>query len=211
MWTGESVSLFGSYITQLAFPLTAILVLHATASEVGLINAARFVPFLLLPLFAGVWVDRYRRKPLLLMARAGCALALGVVPLAQSVGVLSIAVMCAVAFVIGSLGVVDQVAYQAFVPSVVSQEQLVRANSGFSGSESVASVAGPGVAGVLVAAITAPMALLTDVGSYVFSALMLLFVRAEERRPAPSDTERRVFAQIRIGLRLALGTGCWRH
>lgn len=205
MWTGESVSLFGTYITQLAFPLTAILALDATASEVGFINAARFAPLLLIPLFAGVWVDRHRRKPLLLMARVGCAVALCAVPLAQRAGMLSIALMCVIAFVIGALGVVDQIAYQAFVPSVVPKDQLVQANSGFMGSESVASVAGPGVAGLLVAAISAPVALLANAASFVFSTVMLLFVRVKEEKPASVDGDKRVFAQILLGMRLTLG------
>jgi MFS family permease len=205
-WAGESVSLFGNYITYLAFPLTAVLVLHATPSEVGIINAARFVPLLFLPLFAGVWVDRRRRKPVLMAVRAGSAMALCVVPIAWKAGWLSIALMACTAFVIGALSVVDQIAYQAFVPTLVPQKQLVSVNSAFTGSESVASVAGPGAAGLLVAAFTAPVALLVDAGSFAFSVVTLLFVRAKEDKPTPSGGDRRVVAQIRKGLRLTLGS-----
>jgi predicted MFS family arabinose efflux permease len=133
-------------------------------------------------------------------------MALCVVPIAWKAGWLSIALMACTAFVIGALSVVDQIAYQAFVPTLVPQEQLVSVNSAFTGSESVASVAGPGAAGLLVAAFAAPVALLVDAGSFAFSVVTLLFVRAKEDKPTPSGGDRRVVAQIREGLRLTLGS-----
>lgn len=202
LWTGESVSLFGSYITQLAMPLTAILALHATALDVSYLNAARFAPALIIPLLAGVWVDRRRRKPLLLAARVGCALTLGVVPAARAAGVLDIPLMCAVACLLSALVIVDQIAYQAFVPSVVGQDQLVQANSGFMGSGSVASLAGPGAGGLLVSLITAPATLLVDAASYIFCSLTLLLVSVGEQAPVPRPGNVRIFSRILTGMRL---------
>lgn len=205
LWIGESVSLFGSYITYLAFPLTAILVLHASATQIGLINGARFLPGLVVPLVAGVMMDRRPRKPVLMATRLSSCVTLCAVPAAAALHVLSIGAMCALAFLVGALSVVDQIANQTLVPSVVAAEDLVQANSGLVASESVASVGVPGIAGVLVSLLTAPIALLIDAASFLVSTAMLSRIRIAEPAPAPRPAGQNMFRQIRRGIRITLG------
>src|SRR5438105_1127587 len=161
-WVGESISLFGSEVTALALPLTAVLVLHATAGQMGLVVAARNIPFLLVGLMAGVWVDRLRRRPILIITDLGNALLLASIPLAAIIGRLTIEQIYIVTLLVGILNVVSAVAYQSFIPSLVRREQLVEGNSKMEVSSSVAGIAGPGLGGLLVQWLTAPVAIIAD-------------------------------------------------
>ena len=150
LWGAETVSQLGTQVTLLALPLTAVLVLHATPFEVGLLGTAEFLPFLLVGLPAGVWVDRMRRRPILIAGDLGRAVALGTIPLAYSLGVLHIVQLYVVAFISGICTVFFDVAYQSYLPSLVDRDQLMDGNSKLEISRSGAQLAGPGLAGALL-------------------------------------------------------------
>src|SRR5690349_16353935 len=123
LWSGESISLFGSQITALALPLTAALVLKASPAEMGLLATVEFLPFLFLSLFAGVWVDRLPRRPILVLADLGRALLLGSIPAAFFLNVLSIELLYLVGVLTGVMTVFFDVAYQSYLPSLVERDQ----------------------------------------------------------------------------------------
>src|SRR5689334_13500940 len=162
LWAGETVSLLGSQITVLALPLVAILELHASAAQLGLLAAARWAPYLVLTLPAGVWVDRHRRRPVLVAADLGQAALLVAVPALAALDALSIGGLVAIAFGVGACAVFFELAYRAYLPAIVEQDRLTDANSRLSVSQSLAEVAGPSLGAVLVQAASAPFALLVD-------------------------------------------------
>jgi MFS family permease len=204
LWIGQTISLVGSQMTILALPLVAILALEATPVQVGILGAAQYAPFLVLGLLAGVWVDRLRRRPLLIWADLGRAALLGSIPTAAVVGLLRIEQLYLVAFLAGVLTVFFDVAYQSFLPSLVRREQLVEGNSKLEMSRSFAQIAGPGLGGGLVQLVTAPIALLVDSLSFLASALFVASIHAREREPDRSARQS-LRAEIVEGLRLVFG------
>jgi MFS family permease len=201
LWAGHTISRFGSEISQLAIPLTAALVLNASAAQMGVLGAVEFAPFLLLSLFAGVWVDRLPRRPILIVADVGRALLLGSIPLAAIYGVLSIEQLYIVGAGTGVLTVFFDVADMAFLPALVSREHLVEGNSKLEVSRSVAQILGPGVGGALVQIVTAPIAVALDALSFIASMLFLITIRVPE--PAvkrPSGPQASVWSDIKEGL-----------
>jgi MFS family permease len=206
LWFGQTVSQVGTQITLLALPLLAITTLHATPFQVGLLAAVETFPFLLVGLPAGVWVDRTRRRPLLILTDVGRALLLATIPVAKAAGGLTLAQLFAVAFGIGILTVLFDVAYLAYLPSIVDAEALLRANSRLEISRSGAELVGPGLGGALVQALTAPYAILVDSVSYVASAIGLLTIRTPEPDLRADHTERpSMGSAIAEGLRHVLG------
>jgi len=187
MWSAQTISQFGDEITQLALPLVAILTLDAKPFEIGLLGTFQFLPFILLTIPAGVWVDRMRRKPILIGADIGRALLLSSIPVAFVGGWLSMPQLYVVAFAVGCLEVFFDVAYMSYLPAVVERDQLVEGNAKLELSVSASSVIGPGLAGFLVELFRAPFAIVFDVLSYVGSAIMLLLIRRPETPPAPHD------------------------
>ena len=144
LWSAQTISQFGSQVSQLALPLAAILVLDASAFEVALLGTVEFLPFLLFALPAGVWVDRLRRKPILVLGDLGRAVALGSIPVAYAFDALTIWQLYAVGFLVGVGTVFFDVAYQSYLPSLVDRDQLVDGNSKLEVSRSGAALAGPG-------------------------------------------------------------------
>ena len=202
LWAAHTVSLLGSQVTVIAMPLMAILLLHATPLEVGILTACGYLPFLLIGLPAGVLVDRWPLRRLLVAVDLGRALVLGLVPIAYATDALSIAALGAVMFVHGTLTTFADTAHLSFLPSLVERHQLVDGNTKLGASYSVAELAGPGLGGALVKFASAPFALLVDATSFVASALILLRVRRLSQRPSPATTEpERLGAQIREGMR----------
>jgi MFS family permease len=153
LWGGETVSELGSQVSLLAIPLLAVRTLHATTFEMGLLTAASTAAFLIVGLPAGVWVDRVRRRRLMIGADLGRVLALGSIPIAAAVGGLTLVQLFVVTLVSGVLTVFFDVAYQSYLPALVGREHLVEGNAKLTGSAQVAAVAGPSVAGGLVQAI----------------------------------------------------------
>ena len=150
LWTAETVSVFGSAITQLALPLIAATYLQVTPFEFGLLTTIEFLPFILLSLPAGVWVDRLRRRPILIVADLGRAVAIASIPIAFYFDALTIWQLYVVGFVNGCFTVFFDVAYQSYLPSVVERDQLVDGNSKLEITRSAAQILGPGAAGILI-------------------------------------------------------------
>ncbi len=209
LWSAQTISQFGSQVSQLALPLVAILVLEASAFEVALIGTVEFLPFLLFALPAGVWVDRLRRKPILVLGDLGRATALLSVPVAYAFDALTIWQLYAVGFVVGVGTVFFDVAYQSYLPSLVERGQLVEGNSKLEISRSGAALAGPGLAGALIGAVTAPYAILLDAVSFIGSAGLIVRIRRTEPLPEPAvkPSMRRELVE---GLRYLLGHRFWR-
>jgi MFS family permease len=202
LWAGQTISLIGSQITFLALPLTAVLVLDATPAQMGFLTAAEAIPSLLVGLFVGVWVDRYRRRPILIAADLGRAVLLLVIPIAAIMGVLRIEHLYIVAFLVGTLELVFDVAHRSFLPSLVKREQLIEGNSKLEMSRSVAMILGPGAAGGLVQLVTAPIAITVDAISFLLSALFLGWIRTPEPAPRPSEQRESIWEEVSEGLRL---------
>lgn len=198
LWGAQSISIFGTYITMIALPLLAVTTLDATPFEMGVLTAAASLPYLLMGLIVGVWVDRLRKRPLLIAADVGRAICLLVVPAGAIFDWLSIPLLVAVAFAHGTLAMLFDVADTTYLPSLVRRDQLVEANGKLEVSTSVAQISGPALAGGLVSLLTAPFALVLDSVSYLASAVMLK--RIEHVEPLPERTEREtLFAQISNG------------
>jgi MFS family permease len=204
LWAGQTISQFGSQVSGLALPLIAILVLNASAFEVAALGVVEFLPFALFSLPAGVWVDRLRRRPILIIADWGRAVALASIPIAYFAADLGLWHLYVVGFLVGGLTVFFDVAYQSYLPALVTREQLVEGNAKLEVSRSGAQVAGPAIAGVLISALTAPYAIVADAVSFVASALCLSRIRRAE--PTPAAAERLPMrTEILEGLRYVAG------
>jgi MFS family permease len=208
LWTAETISQVGSQVTLLALPLVAITVLDASAFEVGLLSTVEFAPFVLVGLPAGVWVDRLRRRPVLVAGDLGRAAVLLSIPVAYQLGVLTIGQLYVVGFVTGVLTVFFDVAYQSYLPALVASDQLIDGNAKLEISRSGAQIAGPGLAGGLIDLLTAPLAVLVDALSFALSAVFIGLIRRREPAPERGPAERRSGAMRREmaeGLRYVLG------
>jgi MFS family permease len=200
LWSAETVSQFGTQISLLALPLAAIDVVHASAFEVAVLATAEYLPFLLVSLPAGVWVDRLRRRPILVagdVARAGL---LASVPIAYAFDALTIWQLYGVGFFVGIATVFFDVAYQSYLPSLVERNQLVDGNAKLEISRSAAQIGGPGLAGLLVDLLKAPTAILFDAFSFLGSALFLFRIRKAEPSPQAEGVRRRMRDELREGL-----------
>ncbi len=187
LWMAHVTSGAGTAITTVALPLIAVLLLDATPSQMGLLGAASSLPNLLFGFVAGVWVDRIRRRPILVWADIGRALALGSIPAAAWLGQLSFLHLWMVTFAAGALTVFFQIAAISVLPSLVEKRDLVEANSKLSISDALLSIAGPAAAGGLVQLLSAPKAILVDVVSYLLSALALGGVADDKPQSQPSQ------------------------
>src|ERR687887_1304355 len=179
LWSAQSISQLGSQLTGLALPLAALLVLHASATEVAVLAALEWTPWLLFSLPVGAWVDRVYRRPILVAADIGRGIALLSVPAAYAADALTLGQLYVVAFATGVLTVFFDVAYQSYLPSLVERSQLSEGNSKLEISRSAAGLAGPGLAGVLVQVFTAPVAILGDAISFFVSAALIGRIRGE--------------------------------
>jgi MFS family permease len=204
LWIGDTVSQFGSQVSMLAVPLTAVLTLHASTLQVGLLTAVSSAAFLVIGLPAGAWVDRHRRRPVLIAGNLVRAVLLGSIPAAAALGVLRLGQLYAVAFATGICTVFFDVAYQSYLPNLVGRERLVEGNGRLEASRSAAYLAGPSIAGYLVQAVGAPVAILADAVSFLWSAGWIGAIRAREAVPAANE-RRSLRADIGEGLRLVFG------
>jgi MFS family permease len=215
LWSAETISQFGSQVSGLALPFVAIVVLHVSAFEVAALGTIEFLPFILFSLPAGVWVDRLRRRPILIVGDLGRGALLVSVPIAYALDVLTIWQLYAVGFLVGTLTVFFDVAYQSYLPSLVERKNLVDGNSKLEISRSAAQLGGPGLAGLLIGWITAPYAVLVDSLSFLGSALFVLGIR---RREAPVEREvdesgrsASMKSEIAAGVRYVFGNRYLRH
>jgi MFS family permease len=202
LWLGQTVSRLGSVVTRTAVPLVALLVLGAGPPEMAFLVVAASLGVLLVGLVAGAWVDRLRRRPLLIWADGIRALLLLSIPVAFVAGVLGMEQLYVVMFAEACLGSVFDAAYPAYVPSLIGVDRVIDGNSKLATSSSIAEIGGPGLAGTLVQVVSAPFAILVDAVSYVVSAISLLLIRTPEP-PAPVRTEATpIRREIGEGLRL---------
>jgi len=205
LWVGQTVSRLGSVVTRTALPLVALLVLGAGPFELAFLVIAQSLSVLLVGLVAGAWVDRLRRRPILIASDVARAALLFTIPLAQALGALRMEQLYAVAFLAGCLDVMFSAAYPAYVPSLIGVDRVVEGNSKLATSSAIAEVGGPGLAGALVQIISAPFAILVDALSYLVSALSVALIRTPEpARPAREATSR-VIGEIAEGLRVVRG------
>jgi MFS family permease len=199
LWIGQSISELGSQVTTLALPLAAVLVLHASTLQVGLLTTAGYAAFLLVGLPAGAWVDRLRRRPIMITADIVRAVTLASVPAAYALRVLTLGQLYVVAFTVGVASVFFDVAYMSYVPSLVGVEHVVEANAKLQVTVSLAQVGGPSAAGYLIGALGAPVAFLANAASFVVSVLSLAAIR--EREPPPvRDDPRTIRAEMTEGV-----------
>jgi MFS family permease len=208
LWSASVVSALGSSVTALALPLLAALTLGATPAQMGLLVASETIPILLLGLPAGVWVDRRRKRPIMVAADVGRAALLGVVPVAAWLGILRIELLLLIAFLSGALSVFFEIASQSFVPTLLATDKLTEGNARLHTGWGLAEAAGPSLAGWLTQAVSAAFALLVDALSYAVSAALLLGIRTDEiapRRAAAGD-ETLFWRELREGVGVVAGT-----
>jgi MFS family permease len=184
LWAGQAISELGSRFTREGLPLVAVISLGATTVQTGLLAAASTIPVLVLALVAGVWVDRVRRRPVLVSTDLARAAVLLVVPVGAWLGFLRVELLFAVAVVTGALTVFFDVAYRSYLPVLVSRQHLVEGNSKLAATDAAAEVGGPALVGALIQVVTAPVAILVDALSYLWSALAVGLIR--HREPVPS-------------------------
>ncbi|MFG2059065.1 MFS transporter [Micromonospora sp. NPDC048930] len=197
-WAADTLSTFGTYLTTVGLPILAIVTLDASDAEVGLVNGARWTPYLLFGLLAGVVADRHRRRPILVatdLARAGLLTLIAALAL---LGLLGVPLLLVLVAVLGALSLLHEAAHQSYLPRLVPPAALTRANARMEQSASVAQTTGPFLGGAVVTAVGAPVAMLVDAVSYLVSGLLLTTIRRPE--PAPAPARRHLGHELREGL-----------
>lgn len=207
LWSAETVSQFGTQVSLLALPLTAVLVLDASAFEVAVLGTVEFMPFILFTLPAGVWVDRLPRRPILIAGDFGRAALLATIPVAYLADVLALWQLYVVGFLVGICTVFFDIAYQSYLPALVKRKHIIEGNSKLEISRSSAQIGGPGLGGLLVQLFTAPYAILVDAVSFVGSGLFVL--RIDKQEPpvvaAEEGAKPSMRTELKEGLRFVLG------
>ncbi len=203
LWGAATVSTFGSLVTRTALPFTAILLLDASPSAIGVLRVAELLPGFLFGLVAGAWVDRLRRKPIMIATDLGRALLIVTIPLAAFLGWLGLGQLYVIAALVSVLSVFFDVAYQSFLPSLVKNDELVEANSKLSAAMSVAEASAFSSAGWLIQLLTAPVAMLVDALTFIASAGLVARIREPELQTEPSSAESRpsIASDVVEGLR----------
>ena len=199
-WTAAAVSSFGTYVTSLAIQVLVVVTLHGGAAQVGLVSSARWLPYLLFGVVAGVLVDRARRRPVLIGTDVVRGVLLVAIPLLAVGHHLSLAALMSFMAVFGVMSLANDAASQSFLPRLVPTALLTKANARLDQSDAVAQTSGPALAGALVALLTAPWAVLVDAASYLASAVLLLGVPVYEP-PSRKLSLRGVRAEAAVGLR----------
>jgi MFS family permease len=210
MWSGQALSQFGEQVSLLGMPVLAVVLLQSTALEVGVLNAAGLAAFLLIGLPAGAWIDRMRKRHVMIAADVVRAIALASIPVLWAFGVLHIWQLYAVAFVIGVATVFFDVSYQSIIPSLVPQKQIAEANGKLEATAQVAHLTGPAIAGALIGLVSAPFAMITTAGTYAASFVALTFTKDHERL-RPAHEHEPLLHEIREGLRWVFGNPALRR
>jgi MFS family permease len=205
LWLGDGISQLGSQLSALALPVLAVRELHANELQMGLLGASGTLAFLLVGLPAGAWVDRWRKRPVLVAADLLRALALAVLPLVLWLGGAAMLQLYAVALVTGVCTVFFDVAWQSCLPLLLDGPRLVPANARLQATESVAQVAGPAIGGQLLRLLGAPLVVLLDAASFLGSALFVARIRHAEPARAVPDEPTTIRSDIAEGMRFVLG------
>lgn len=218
-WVGETVSSFGTYVTLLALQTLVVLTLQGTAQDVGWLNSARWLPYLVLGLIVGALVERRRRRPVMVTTDLARALLLGAIPAAWALGVLSLPLLLVIVAGYGTASLVNDAASQSFLPRLVPREQLQRAHARIDGADAVAQTTGPVLAGILIKFLGAPLAVLVDALTYLVSAVLVGSLRTAEFQRSRSGPVPNLRLEIEEGVRwvyrgsglatLAIATHVW--
>jgi MFS family permease len=201
LWAGQASSRLGSSMTSVALPLIAVAALDATAFQAAVLYAAAWLPWLLIGLPVGAWVDRRRQRPILIACDATSAVLFLSVPVAAWLGVLTIGHLLVVALAAGAVAVVFETACQVYLPALLDEHDLAEGNAKLHGTDSATKVAGPGLAGLLAQAGGVVTAVLLDAVSFVVSALCLRAIRHREPAPAPAPARTRLWGDVAAGIR----------
>ncbi|MCT2581927.1 MFS transporter [Actinophytocola gossypii] len=199
LWAGQTLAMFGAQIVRTVLPLVAVILLDASATEMGVLSSLSQLPFLLF-LFAGVWADRVRRRQAMIWTDLGRFALLGLIPVLYLADWLTIQVLWVVIFVIGVLGVMFETAYHAYLPALVGREFVAEGNQKLELSRSTAQFAGPGIAGLAVNAVASAMVLVASTLTYVASAVLLWFIRRPDEAPPGPQDRPNAFKAIGAGL-----------
>jgi len=207
LWTGQSISELGSQVSQLAIPWLAAVELHASPLAFSLLGVLGFLPFILFALPAGVWVDRLRRRQILIVGDSARAALLALIPILWAAGVLQIWHLLVLEFVIGIFTVFFDVAYQSYLPALIEREHLIDGNSKLQLTVSIAQIGGPTLSGTLIAAITAPYAIVVDAVSFAISSVFMIGMKHRENLPRQDAAEPRphMWPQVKEGLAWVVG------
>jgi MFS family permease len=214
LWSGQTVSEMGSAVTQLALPLTAVVLLNASTFEVGLLTAAETLAFALIALPAGAIVDRRTKRGIMLACDVARALIIGSIPVAWALGVLTLGQLYVVALTTGVATVFFDVSYQSYLPVLLRAEHLMDGNGKLGATQSFAQLAGPSLGGGLVGAVGTAGAMIADAISYVVSVASLLGIRAREQlggaqraadAAGATPARRSLRAEIAEGLKFVVG------
>jgi MFS family permease len=207
LWTGQSISELGSQVSQLAIPWLAAVELHASPLAFSLLGVLGFLPFILFALPAGVWVDRLRRRQILIVGDSTRAVLLALIPILWAAGLLQIWHLLVLEFVIGIFTVFFDVAYQSYLPALIEREHLIDGNSKLQLTVSIAQIGGPTLSGTLIAAITAPYAIVVDAVSFAISSVFMIGMKHRENLPRQDAAEPRphMWPQVKEGLAWVVG------
>jgi predicted MFS family arabinose efflux permease len=205
LWVGETTSSAGTSVTAVALPLVAVTTLHASTLLVGVLAACTWLPWLVIGLPAGAWVDRLPRRPVMLACDAASMLALASVPVAAWYGDLAVDQLVAVALIAGTAAVFFSTAYSVYLPDLIDADDLAEGNATLQASRSAAQIAGPGAAGLLARLCGPVTGLLADAITFMVSAGCLAGINRGERATGPARPRTRLIRQVAAGLRLVAG------
>ena len=206
LWLAQLVSALGGRVTRTALPIMAVLSVDSSPLALGLLGALTVAPGVLVALAAGGAIDRSRKRPILVAADLVRAVAVASLPIAAWTGVLTMPHIYSVAAVVGAASALFHITDNAYIPALVGREHIVQGNSVLEATESVAEVAGPGLAGVVIQIFTAPIAVAIDAASYLVSALFLGSIEKREEPAAPEEEPPSAWRDIAVGFRVS-----WNH
>ncbi len=205
LWLGQTISQFGSLIRFIALPLTAIITLDASAFEVGLLMAISGIPALVIGPLAGAFVDRHRRRTLLIASDWLRVIVMSTVPIAYFLDSLQMWMLYLAALGMGTLSLVFDVSYRSYLPSLVKRDELVEGNSKLEYGRAAAEIGGPGIGGAIVQLASAPVALLADAVTFAASAISLHLIRKPEQQPERQQQETGIFKDAIAGMQYVWG------
>lgn len=205
LWSAQTVSAFGSRITRTALPVIAILLVTADPMQIALLSALAVTPGVLVGLFAGGFIDRHDKRPVLVASDIARALLVFSIPMAAWLGSLGITQLYVVAALVGGFSALFELADNAYLPVLIGRQRLIEGNSKLQATDSIAEIGGPGLAGALIQVLTAPVTMLIDAVSYVVSAGLLASIRTAETREVSAATRTSLREDIRVGARAGFG------
>ncbi|MCY9529916.1 MFS transporter [Paenibacillus alvei] len=197
LWIGQTISVLGSQISYIAIPLIAVILLDANAFQMGLLTASSTAPYFLIGLFAGVWIDRIKRVPILINMNLITAFFLLLIPLFNWLNVMNIWILCAISFFTASCSMVFQFAYTSVLPSIINKNDLTEGNSKLEISRAMTQFVGPSIAGVIIHVLSAPISLFINIITYLVSIFFFKRINIDEKEP--TTTKNTILKQIRQG------------